>query len=222
MARKGIIIGLLIVAIIIIIAIVGVVYYYTRAPEIKEGSGDTGDSSDTETSDNTREREIENALAETYGIHPANSCPSGTCMYGIVRATGSTCRAIGGSMNGTPRDDAWTDCHVNFGRKAPRGFLPPGSCPSGQCHYGAVWMTGADCRAVGGAMNGEPEDSEQTLCHFNFGAKPRYGVYAPGACPTGTCRAVRVNALAEQCRAIGGTTDATSGWGTCTLGFGDA
>jgi hypothetical protein len=164
------------------------------------------------------------SFTDAYGFNPQSSCASGTCMYGIARTTGGDCRALGGAMNGSPADGEWTDCHMNFGRGAPRGLLAPGSCPSGKCQYGAITMAGASCRALGGAMNGKPGDDEQTLCHFNIGASPRMGFYPRTGCPTGrTCYPTHVRALTTQCRALGGDPDpnATDGeWTDCHLNVG--
>lgn len=168
-------------------------------------------------------------LTRFMGIHAPATCPSGsTCAYGIIRATGRDCRALGGAMNGSPADSEWTDCHVNIGRGSSvggattRGFHAPGTCPSGNCQYGAVAMTGASCRALGGAMNGSPGDGDMTLCHFNVGANPKWGFYGEDDCPAGsTCFPTRIRALGSQCRAIGGSTATeTDDWTDCSLNFG--
>lgn len=166
------------------------------------------------------EKAINDALAETYGFNPAGQCPSGTCTYGIMRMTGGQCRAVGGAMNGTPGDSEVADCHVNFGKKAPRGFLPPGSCPSGTCYDVAFGMTGAGCRALGGRSD-VSGDTESGFCHMSGGASPKYGLYPVGTCPTGTCYPASFQALGAQCRASGGTATG-DGWTPCTFNIGPA
>lgn len=226
----GIALAILAIVIIVIIGAVGI-YFYATADDGTIDSGTGGEGSTIPPVDDDKEEEkqdvedkIDEAIYDAYGFHPANTCPKGTCMYGIIRTTGAHCRAIGGGMNGTPRDNQWCDCHVNFGRSAPRGLLAPNTCPSGTCQYGAFTTTGAHCRALGGAMNGTPGDNDSTLCHFNIGANPRWGFYAPGSCPSGrTCYPAQIQAVASQCRAIGGTTSATgNAWAPCSLLVGPA
>lgn len=164
---------------------------------------------------------IDSALSEAYGFHAANVCPRGDCMYGILRMKAGECRAMGGAMNGSPADADWADCHVNFGRDAPRGMLPAGQCSSGTCQYGAFTTSARSCRAIGGAMNGTPGDDEQTLCHVNFGISPKYRLFPVGVCPTGTCYPVKFPAVGAQCRQIGGQATGDS-WTQCELSLGPA
>lgn len=170
--------------------------------------------------------EIDAALAEVYGLSPATTCPTNPCMYGIIGMTGGHCRAIAGAMNGTPADNAWTSCYVNFGKNAPRAFFAANSCPAGECQYGHIQTTGATCRAIGGAMNGTPGDDDWTSCYLDVGpvtlAKgPKYGLFPPGKCPFGTCYPVRITAQGDRCRAVGGTTVASHmDWGACEMNLG--
>jgi len=245
MGRIGLVIALIIIVIIIITVIVVVIYFATRDEDKTTKTVDTGTTSVVDTTDTTAGATTDTTAGATtpivvtaveedelatdipnYGIGPGTGCDDGSCMYGVVRAKGAACRAIGGAMNdGTP-DDTWTDCHLDFGRAHMHGLHPWGECPGGSCQDLGVRMITSDCRALRGRVDGNPAETAETLCHFNVGAQPKYRFYGRGACPTGgACRVARINARNySQCELIGGTPDSrsTGGWTMCSLDLGSA
>lgn len=166
-----------------------------------------------------QEIDTDRALAETYGF--SGECTRGACMRGIVRATGATCRAIGGAMNGAPPDSAWTDCHINLGQNGARGVLPAGQCPAGAtCYSAGIEMSEADCRAIGGSF-GEIMSGSKRLCSVGLGPTSQYDFLPPAKCSTDACRAMRITADADSCRAFGGIPDGDgAGWMACALRLG--
>ena len=243
-------IGIVIVIVILIIVGIGIGLYYAFGSSTESSESSPAQSTATEQPTsvtttpatamsatsatatsvaqapiNTAEQTaIDTALSDAYGFYSAASPPS-NALYGIINTTGAHCRALGGAMNGTPGDNAWTDCHLQFGRdpaRAPKGFLPAGSCPSGTCQYGNFSTTGRTCRALGGAMNGTPGDDEWTACHMNLGDQPKYKLYPSGKCPTGNCYTARFgSSTGAQCRALGGTALGEP-WGKCEFNIGQA
>ena len=119
------------------------------------------------------------AAAQTYAPAKVGTCRT-RFGYGIITTTGGDCRRMGGGMNGTPGDAEWTSCHLDW---CSRGGSPaytasrPGSCPT-KVGSGVLKTTAADCRRMGGAMNGTPGDGEWTDCHLDW-------------CATTTAAAVR-------------------------------
>lgn len=221
MGRIGLAIALIIIVIIIITVLVVVIYFATKKDQTADEIPVAGAPVDApETTGTTTQPPPSN------GIGPGTGCNDGSCMYGIMRATGATCRAIGGAMNGVPDDNAWADCHLDFGQAHMNGLHPWGECPEGTCHDVGVRMITSDCRALRGRVDGNPGESSETVCHFNMGSQPKYRFYGQGACPTGgTCRRARINARnPSQCSLIGGTPadSTTTGWTMCNLDLGSA
>ena len=223
---SGLVIGIIVTIIILIIVGIGIgLYYVFGSTESSEAPEQTIEKQDEQaTKDVAEQSATDSALANAYGFYSAASPPS-NALYGIVNMTGAHCRALGGAMNGTPSDATWTNCHLQFGRdpaRAPKGFHPPGVCPSGTCQYGKFSTTGRACRALGGAMSGTPGDDVWTQCNMNIGDQPKYRLYPAGKCPTGNCYAARFGAsTGAQCRALGGTALGES-WGKCEFNIGHA
>ena len=103
------------------------------------------------------------------------------------------------------------------------GFARPGSCGKYKVAYGIIKTRGRDCRAMGGAMNGNPGDSDWTTCHLDFcdayGHRP---VFVPA--PIGTCiKKVAygtIHTTAWTCKLMGGDYNgrrAKSDWIDCHL-----
>jgi hypothetical protein len=90
--------------------------------------------------------------------------------YGIVRMTGRDCRNIGGGMNGHPATDEWTACHLDWCRAAPHqeGLVAARGGTCERAGYGIVRMAARDCRAMGGALNGTPPESDWIDCHLDW------------------------------------------------------
>jgi hypothetical protein len=152
-------------------------------------------------------------------------------MYGIIPMMARQCRAIGGTMNGSPGDTTWTDCHVNIGKKATRGLVSSGAqdatCPD--CPWGRVQTTRAVCGAMGGFVDsalpisgysGTPSNTDVVACHMNFTDKPGFGIFPPGKCPKAPCYSMRLNTKSADCTKLGGTPSSTGEWSWCTLGTG--
>jgi hypothetical protein len=203
-----------------------------QTPAASSGSASTGSGNSATVAPQTaiapaetaEDKRISAALAEVYGIYPHSILPRGSYAYGVIRATGAGCSAIGGAVNGYPGDDEWTDCHVNFGKRddtstAYRGFHS--ACPAGaKCSPIRIPMTSAsDCRAIGGV----PADDH---CELVAGFDPTLGLYPRGTCPTGTCAPVMFRAQSSAtCKAIGGRALDIVGndyWPECHMNIGPA
>jgi hypothetical protein len=97
-------------------------------------------------------------------IAPAGSCIGGGSM--TIPTVTTECVAMGGQVaNSTAW--GWSDCTLDLCATGPYAFATPGTC-SARVNYGVVYTTGADCRALGGAMNGTPGDTEWTSCHLDI------------------------------------------------------
>lgn len=96
-----------------------------------------------------------------------------------------------------------------------------GSC-SKKVGYGIVHMPARDCRAMGGAMNGNPSDAHWTDCHLDwcrdFGPD-RYVASGVGQCAPKVGYGI-VGMTARDCRAVGGGMNgspADGAWISCHL-----
>jgi len=111
-------------------------------------------------------------LAPTPAPPPSYSAaPAGSCAhkvgYGIIHTPAGDCRAMGGAMAGNPADGQWTGCHLDWCVDGLYKAARPGSCTD-RVGYGIIHTTVRDCRAMGGAMNGNAADGLWTECHLDW------------------------------------------------------
>lgn len=125
---------------------------------------------------------------------------------------------MGGAMNGNPGDEEWTSCHLDWCRGGSYSAAPVGSC-SQKVAYGVIATMGKDCRAIGGAMKGNPGDEEWANCYLDWCRDGNYGAAQVGACSQKVARG-SITTTGKDCRAMGGTMSGYPGdneWTTCYL-----
>lgn len=148
--------------------------------------------------------------------------------YGIVGAVGADCQKLGGAVNGSPAASEWTACHLDWcADGSPNNYVAakPGTCQN-KLGYGIFKTTGAGCRRLGGAMNGNPDEDVVVDCHMDFcssagvhAGQPSYVFGSIGSCSERAATGV-VPMPAMLCRANGGDIDPSipdEGWGDCNI-----
>ena len=104
----------------------------------------------------------------------------------------------------------------------PRYAPKPANTCSARYAYGSIVTTAKDCRAMGGAMNGAPPDSQWTACYLDWCAETSGGSFT--AARPGTCASKRgygiIKTTGGDCRRLGGGMNGTPGdgdWTDCHL-----
>ena len=106
----------------------------------------------------------------TYVAAKSGSCTT-RVGFGIITTTGGDCRRLGGAMSGAPGENDRTACRLDW---CSQGGTPAysaarvGSCGAAKVGSGIISTTGADCRRLGGGMNGTPADAQWTECHLDW------------------------------------------------------
>jgi hypothetical protein len=132
------------------------------------GGGMNGNPADADWTDCHLDWCVSNAKAAGYT--PARP---GTCRLlagaGAIEMPAGDCRAIGGGVNGSPLNADWTLCHLDWCADDQQRLVAakPGGCDRKR-GYGIITTTAGDCRKLGGAMNGNPPDSQWTTCHLDW------------------------------------------------------
>ena len=207
--KTGVIIGIVVaVVIVIIIIIIVAVVLLTKEDETPDAP--------------TREPKVI-TIADAYGVFPGgSSCSGSDCVPAYLPMMAGQCRLMGGTVNGTPSDGTWTDCHINVGKNAPRGLVSSGAqdatCPN--CPWGRVQTTGATCHALRGYADASLGDAAWGDCHMNFTDRPGFGMFPSGKCPNAPCNVLRLNMKSADCKRLGGTPSSAAEWSLCSLGVG--
>ncbi|CAH1786990.1 unnamed protein product, partial [Owenia fusiformis] len=128
---------------------------------------------------------------DSWGIRPGlvpsrpGFCPAGTRKaYGTMQMPFTSCKNLGGRVNGNPSNEDLTDCHLDwcFTDKS-NGFqyVPAtiGTCPDDtRTGVGSIEMKGKECRDMGGKSypKDTPHDAEWTQCNLDWCGLPDEGI----------------------------------------------
>lgn len=158
--------------------------------------------------------------AERIGYTSATSNVAGGVRVTLAATPQNACEAMGGTYIDKGDGLVWGNCVLTVckGNKNAWGFSPAGTTP----YYGIIGeMTYADCKKIGGAVNGTPSDTQITSCHSAYTPlKESKSFFAsPGKCPTGMTVGKlsdfnKTAVSSEQCVALGGVPDSS---GKCNL-----
>jgi len=88
------------------------------------------------------------------------------------------CNSMGGTvMNAAPW--GWADCRLDLCEDGDYALAGASECQD-RAGYGIVGMAAGECRAIGGAINGNPADSQWTECHLDICEEGGLEITSPG------------------------------------------
>lgn len=88
------------------------------------------------------------------------------------------CISMGGTVvHATPW--GWGDCRLDLCEDGDYALAGAGECQN-RDGYGIIGMPAGDCRAIGGAMNGNPGNTQWTACHLDLCEEGGLEIASPG------------------------------------------